>query len=132
MDITTKINFYGSKTHVNGRYVNLTGQNVTITDKGLFVNGKPIEEFDDSQLPVIKIEITGNIENLTTENGDITVKDVLGLLPLRTAMWTVRQSRATWRVRMEILLFLLVMAIATRRMEISSAISIKVRYGNKT
>ena len=34
MDITTKINFYGSKTHVNGRYVNLTGQNVTITDKG--------------------------------------------------------------------------------------------------
>lgn len=80
MDITTKINFYGSKTHVNGRYVNLTGQNVTITDKGLFVNGKTIEEFDDSQLPVIKIEITGNIENLTTENGDITVNGRVGAI----------------------------------------------------
>lgn len=72
MNIISKVTING-KTRVNGRYVNLTGQNITITDRGMFVNGKPIEEFDDSQVPVLKIEITGNVESLTTENGEVTV-----------------------------------------------------------
>lgn len=77
MDIISKMTING-KTRVNGRYVNLTGQNITITDRGMFVNGKPIEEFDDSQVPVLKIEITGNVENLTTENGEVTVNGRVG------------------------------------------------------
>lgn len=77
MDIISKVTING-KTRVNGRYVNLTGQNITITDRGMFVNGKPIEEFDDSQVPVLKIEITGNIESLTTENGEVTVNGRVG------------------------------------------------------
>lgn len=77
MNIISKMTING-KTLVNGRYVNLTGQNITITDRGMFVNGKPIEEFDESQMLVLKIEITGNIETLTTENGEITVNGRVG------------------------------------------------------
>lgn len=77
MNIISKVAING-KTRVNGRYVNLTGQNITITDRGVFVNGKPIEEFDESQVPVLKIEITGNIESLTTENGEVTVNGRVG------------------------------------------------------
>lgn len=77
MNIISKVTING-KTRVNSRYVNLTGQNITITDRGMFVNGKPIEEFDDSQVPVLKIEITGNVESLTTENGEVTVNGRVG------------------------------------------------------
>lgn len=77
MEIISKMTING-KTRVNGRYVNLTGQNITITDRGMFVNGKPLEEFDDSQVPVLKIEITGSIESLTTENGEVTVNGRVG------------------------------------------------------
>ena len=77
MNIISKVTING-KTRVNGRYVNLTVQNITITDRGMFVNGKPIEEFDDSQVPVLKIEITGNVESLTTENGEVTVNGRVG------------------------------------------------------
>ena len=77
MKIISKVTING-KTRVNGRYVNLTGQNITITDRGMFVNGKPIEEFDDSQVPVLRIEITGNVESLTTENGEVTVNGRVG------------------------------------------------------
>lgn len=77
MNIISKVTING-KTRVNGRYVNLTGQNITIIDRGMFVNGKPIEEFDESQVPVLKIEITGNVESLTTENGEVTVNGRVG------------------------------------------------------
>lgn len=77
MNIISKVTING-KTRVNGRYVNLTGQNITITDRGMFVNGKPIEQFDESQVPVLKIEITGNVESLTTENGEVTVNGRVG------------------------------------------------------
>lgn len=79
MNIISKMTING-KTQINGRYVNLTGQNVTITDGGIYVNGKPIEEFDESQVPVLKIEITGNVETLTTENGEVTVNGHVGTI----------------------------------------------------
>ncbi len=77
MNIISKVIIHG-KIRAKGRYVNLQGQNVSITDNGIYVNGKPIEEFDDSQVPVLKIEITGNVERLTTENGDVTVNGRVG------------------------------------------------------
>lgn len=77
MNIISKMTIHG-KTQINGRYINLTGQSVSITDNGIYVNGKPIEQFDESQVPVLKIEITGNVENLTTENGEVTVNGRVG------------------------------------------------------
>ena len=77
MNIISKVTING-KTPINGRYINLTGQNVSITDNGIYVNGKPIEDFDESQVPVLRIEITGNVESLTTENGEVTVNGRVG------------------------------------------------------
>lgn len=77
MNIISKVTING-KTQINGRYINLTGQNVSITDNGIYVNGKPIEEFDESQVPVLRIEITGNVESLTTENGNVNCQTVEG------------------------------------------------------
>ena len=45
---------------------------------GQMVNVKPIVEFDESMTPVLKIEITGNVESLTTEEGEITVNGHVG------------------------------------------------------
>lgn len=74
MNIISKVTING-KTRVNGRYVNLTGQNITITDGGIFVNGKPLEEFDESQVPVLRIEITGNVES---KNGNVMCGKIMG------------------------------------------------------
>lgn len=74
MNINSKITISG-KTQINGRYINLTGQNVSITDNGIYVNGKPIEEFDESQVPVLKIEITGNVES---KNGNVMCGKIMG------------------------------------------------------
>lgn len=77
MNIISKVTING-KTQINGRYINLTGQNVSITDNGIYVNEKPIEEFDESQVPVLRIEITGNVESLTTENGNVMCGKIMG------------------------------------------------------
>lgn len=77
MNIISKMTIHG-KTTINGRYINLTGQSVSITDNGIYVNGKPIEQFDESKMPVLRIEITGNVESLTTENGEVTVNGRVG------------------------------------------------------
>lgn len=98
MNIISKVTING-KTQINGRYINLTGQNVSITDNGIYVNGKPIEEFDESQVPVLRIEITGNVESLTTENGEVTVNGRVGTVVSKNGNVTVRRLRATWRAR---------------------------------
>ena len=57
---------------VNGKvYENVKGT-MEITDKGIFVNGKPIEEYEEA--PVLKIEISGNVESISSENADIEVR----------------------------------------------------------
>lgn len=71
---TSIINFHchGGKTLINGKvYENISGT-MEITDKGVFVNGKPIEEYDAP--PVFKIEISGNVETIESECADIEVK----------------------------------------------------------
>jgi len=65
-------------TQIYGSSIDLTGKNVSITSDGFFVDGKPIVEFDESETPVLKIEITGNVESLTTEDGEITVNGHVG------------------------------------------------------
>lgn len=74
MNIISKMTING-KTQINGRYINQTGQSVSITDNGIYVNGKPIEQFDESQVPVLKIEITGNVES---KNGNVMCGKITG------------------------------------------------------
>ena len=80
------------RTVINGKvYENISG-NVVINDKGIYVNGQPLEEYE--QLPLYKIEIygdvntissenasidvNGNVGSISTKNGNVTCKDVSG------------------------------------------------------
>lgn len=73
----SQINFHGSgKTVINGKvYANISGQ-MTITDEGVFVNGKPIEEYKEPF--VVKIEVNGTVESIESENADVTVNGTVG------------------------------------------------------
>lgn len=70
-------NIHGNgKIAINGKvYENISG-NMEITDKGVFVNGQPIEEYTEP--PVCKIEIYGNVESIESENADVTVNGSAG------------------------------------------------------
>ena len=70
-------NIHGNgKTVINGKvYENIRG-NMTITDEGIFIDGKPIEEYKEP--PVIKIEITGSVDAIESENADVTVNGPAG------------------------------------------------------
>ena len=70
-------NIHGNgKTVINGKvYENIRG-NMTITDEGIFIDGKPIEEYQEP--PVIKIEITGGVDAIESENADVTVNGPAG------------------------------------------------------
>jgi len=43
-----------------------------INSKGIFVDGKPLEEYKEP--PVVKVIINGNVESIETENADVEVK----------------------------------------------------------
>jgi len=67
----TIINSVGGSFSFNGKeYKHIHGQ-VVITDKGIFVDGKPIEEYEEP--PVFKIVVEGNVETIETENADVEV-----------------------------------------------------------
>ena len=69
---TTIINSIKGSFYANGKkYENINGR-VEITDRGIFVNGKPIEEYKEP--PVFKIIVEGNVESIETENADVKVK----------------------------------------------------------
>lgn len=70
--ITVINSFTGGEITINGKvYRNVSGH-MEVTDKGIFVNGKPIEEWGEA--PVVKIELHGNVENIISENADVEVK----------------------------------------------------------
>lgn len=63
---------------INGRvYKNITGKVITIENGKMLVDGKPVEDWKDSEEKVINITIEGNVEelqadylNTVTVNGD--------------------------------------------------------------
>lgn len=74
------------KIHINGKtYENIRG-NMTITDKGIFVNGKPIEEYKEPF--VVNLTIEGNVESVTSES-DVTVNGEVGSAATRNGNITV-------------------------------------------
>lgn len=58
--------------------IDLTGKRIIMTSDGFYVDGKQIVEFNESETPVLKIEITGNVESLITEDSDVTVNGRVG------------------------------------------------------
>ena len=74
----TEINQLGGTLNINGKsYKNIKGK-ITITDKGIFVDGKPIEEYVEP--PVFKVVVEGNVESLNTENADVEVNGTVNTI----------------------------------------------------
>ena len=75
--IISNINCHGGgKTVINGKvYENISG-NMTVTDQGIFINGKPIEEYEEP--PIVKIEVNGSVGSISSENADVTVNGPVG------------------------------------------------------
>lgn len=78
MATRTIINSCKGSFSLNGKeYKNISGT-VEITDNGIFVNGKPIEEYKEP--PVFKVIIEGSVESIETENADVEVKGSVGTI----------------------------------------------------
>lgn len=61
------------KIFLNGREVNVTGRKIEIRDGKMIIDGTPIDQYDESRLPVFKIEINGDVDSIQAETGDVTV-----------------------------------------------------------
>lgn len=79
----TIINRIGSgKIVINGK-CRIIRENASMEIDGngnVFVNGKPLEDYEAnySDPPVLKIEITGTVQHIETENADIQVNGNVG------------------------------------------------------
>lgn len=74
--------------NIDGKeYENIRGT-MEITDKGIYVNGSPIEEYKE---PVtVKLIINGNVESIEAENSDIEVGGDVGNIVSKNGNVTVR------------------------------------------
>ena len=85
--VITSINSCGSIT-INGKtYENIYGE-MTITDEGIYVNGKPIEEYKEP----FKVEITikGDVQNIDTTNAPVKVEGTVKTASTRNGNITVK------------------------------------------
>ena len=74
--------------NINGKeYKNIKGT-VNITDKGVYVNGKPLEEYEEPV--VVNITIKGNVESIEAENSDVTVEGDAGSIVSKNGNITVK------------------------------------------
>ena len=58
----------------NGRTINVPQSSLMeIVNGQILIDGKPFEQYNKADCPIIKIELTGNVESIETESGDVTV-----------------------------------------------------------
>lgn len=63
---------------INGKtYENINGE-MTVTDNGVYINGKPIEEYKEP--PRMELTIVGNVDEITTENVPIKVEGMVNTI----------------------------------------------------
>lgn len=57
----------------NGRTINIPqSSRMELVDGQILIDGKPFEQYDKADCP-IKIELTGNVEHVQTQTGDVEV-----------------------------------------------------------
>lgn len=60
----------------NGRTINIPqSSRMELVDGQILIDGKPFEQYDKADCPIIKIELTGNVEHVQTQTGDVEVHD---------------------------------------------------------
>ncbi len=58
----------------NGRTINIPqSPRMELVDGQILIDGKPFEQYDKADCPIIKIELTGNVEHVQTQTGDVEV-----------------------------------------------------------
>lgn len=58
----------------NGRTINIPqSSRMELVDGQILIDGKPFEQYDKADCPIIKFELTGNVEHVQTQTGDVEV-----------------------------------------------------------
>lgn len=58
----------------NGRTIKIPqSSRMELVDGQILIDGKPFEQYDKADCPIIKIELTGNVEHVQTQTGDVEV-----------------------------------------------------------
>lgn len=58
----------------NGRTINIPqSSRMELVDGQILIDGKPFEQYDKADCPIIKIELTGNVEHVQTQTRDVEV-----------------------------------------------------------
>lgn len=58
----------------NGRTINIPqSSRMELVDGQILIDGKPFEQYDKADCPIIKIGLTGNVEHVQTQTGDVEV-----------------------------------------------------------
>lgn len=71
---STIIGTVSGRVTYNGRTINIPqSSRMELVDGQILINGKPFEQYNEADFPIIKIELTGNVESIETESGDVTV-----------------------------------------------------------
>ena len=58
----------------NGRTINVPqSSHMELVDGQILIDGKPFEQYNEEDFPIIKIELTGNVESIKTGSGDVII-----------------------------------------------------------
>lgn len=73
--VSTIIGGISGNVTYNGKTINIPrGSRFEMIDGKVLINGNPFEQYNEADCPIIKIEITGNVESIETESGDVTIQ----------------------------------------------------------
>lgn len=71
---STIIGTVSARITYNGRTINIPqSSRMELVDGQILIDGKPFEQYDKADCPIIKIELTGNVEHVQTQTGDVEV-----------------------------------------------------------
>ena len=77
--VSTIIGGISGNVTYNGKTINIPrGSRFEMIDGKVLINGKPFEQYNEADCPIIKIEINGNVESIETESGDVTIQGDAG------------------------------------------------------
>nr|DAV34617.1 MAG TPA: hypothetical protein [Caudoviricetes sp.] len=72
--VSTIIGGISGNVTYNGKTINIPqSSRMELVDGQILIDGKPFEQYDKADCPIIKIELTGNVEHVQTQTGDVEV-----------------------------------------------------------